>query len=71
MVEFEIAPSKFPLAIDALINIIVIAASGHRLSVFNKPNFNRAVARGCITINLNDVVLNKGVGANLFDFVLI
>lgn len=71
MVEFKIALGELPLYIDAPVKIIVMTTSGKGLTLVNQTNFNRTVARGSITINLNDVVLNKGVGANLFDFVLI
>jgi len=71
MIEFKIAPGELPLAIDAPVNIIVMTASGKGPAFVNQTNFNRTVTCGCITINLNNMVLDKGFGANLFNFVLI
>lgn len=71
VVEFKIAPSELPLAIDAPVNVIVMTASGEGLTLVNQTNFNGTVTRSCITINLNDMILDKGLGANLFNFVLV
>ncbi len=71
MVEFKIAPGELLLAIDTPVNIIVMTARGKGLTLVNQTNFNCAVTCGGITINLNDIVLNKRFGAKLFNSVLI